>query len=366
MRNARYGIVLAVSLTACTFTTADVGPTATSLRTAHDALSREFTALDAELAPSKDQVQAVCEPGVGRTPLVDAFCAEWAGLDDAQRTRRARELSLQPRIDDTLTALLGYIQALDALVKSRERSAVQADLLKTRLTGLGSASAALGGSASVFSASASALIANAAASFDHYTRTRAALRAAEQAQPGLDLLAIGVRDLFGECDVTLSVAMRRRLQSTPECNSAARAIHVSMVRDIVVRRSVVAEVQNEVAYTLYQSEAPRALERLRGAYDARAEAEAGSAAYDRANRDVDAALRDIEALERVRSQYDAVITARREAEEWERTRTRGRRATVEAFLLAADQNAALAEAIRRDRQLDLGPVGFLIRSLLGV
>lgn len=372
MGKSKYGILLASALAACTFTTADVGPTARSLRSAHDSLAGEFSALDAKLVPSVETVNATCPTPPGeQTELVRQFCRDWSGLNAEQRARRARELALAPRINDTLAALLAYVEALDALVKSREQSEVQADLLEARINGLNSVSAALGGSATLISSSAAGLFANAAAAFDEYNRTRAALRAAEQAQPGLDLLALGVREVFGECEVEVSEAMARRLArqhpavSAAQCSDAARAYHERIVHAVVLRESTGAELQHEVAYTLYRSEAPDALARLRQAYDDRAEADANSPEYHAANRAVDIALRDLDALERVRPQYEAVIAAERTAEQWAQARTRGRRDTVRAFIQAADQNAALSEAIRRDRQLDLGPLGFIIRSLLG-
>lgn len=390
MRNHKYGPLFAVVLSACTFTTADVGPTATSLRAAHDGLASEFSALDARAAPSPDTIQRVCDTrpvestegsaDVQRAAFVTEFCARWSGLTPQEREERRAELGLRRELNQTLAALLAYIEALDALVKSREQSEVQADLLQARIEGLSTVVKALGGPASFISESAASVFASAADAFDSYNRTRAAYEAARQAQPGLDRLAAGVRALLGECDVALTQRMigrdpaagRERVvgtlpESATRCSEAVGDMHEEMVSAVVEREQADAELQHEVGYTLYRVQAPGALGRLRDAYAARARARAQGHTEDEAaaNRAIDIALRDLDALERARPAYEAVMLARRTAVEWGEARTRGRRATAEAFVQAAEQNAALVEAIRRERQLDLGPLGFVIRSLLG-
>lgn len=354
----------AIVLASCTFTTADVGPTATSLRSAHEALSNEVAGMDERSSPGDSTVELACRT----TPadqLTAAFCVRWADLSQEQRDGLAKELSLRTNLNSALGNLAGYVDALDALVKSREQSEVQAAAIETRLKGLGSAATALAGTPALAPAIAAGFT-QVATSLDNYRRTRAAARAAAQAQPALDLFAASVVVMLGECDVDLG---KRLEQSTATyiaahpCSAATRDDYDQAVAGIVGREAAAARSQE---YFVFMALRNRVWTDLRNAYEAREKAAGDTVARQRAQAQIDAALQDIATLERARPGYDAAVARQASVEQWGTARRRARHATAEAFVKAADENAALVEAIRRERQLDLGPIGFVLRSLIGV
>jgi hypothetical protein len=380
MKRRILGLLTAALLAAaCTFTTADVGPTATSLRTAHDGLAREFREIDTNAIPSVDEVSRECsgytapteaEPSPPGNAQLDvftlAFCQQWSGATSEQRTQMGREITLSGDLNAALSQLLAYVEALDLLVKSREQSDLQAQQLNARLEGLQGVATALGASTLVTEPVRRGFVA-AATALNSYQLTRSALRASERAQHGLDLFALSVRNMLGECDVELGQRLEAiyhaEFASMP-CDPALRSTFQEATEAISQRMQRGAVQRDDEAFRIYSVRNDSAMTELRRAYERRQHAGTDEARRQ-ANADIDAALRDVGVMDRLRPRYEAVVAAEHAAQQWRQDRDKGRHDTAAAFVGAANQNKQLSDAIRRDRQLDLGPLGFLLRSLLG-